>query len=172
MNSGKKKYQFLLLDAGPIIKLFELDIWDEFIERCDVTVSRTIAEQSVFYEVDDFKEYFDDLKVYEEKGLIQIIDVNLSEVQDFIKSLCGRYKIDPGEDEALTYLVNSSDHWEVCSTDAAVFSVLGFLGRPEQGIPLEEVLSEIGLSRVLGWKYRKKFREKYTKLGEIDSIQR
>ena len=36
-----KKFKFLLLDAGPIIKLFELGIWDEFISRCDITVTRT-----------------------------------------------------------------------------------------------------------------------------------
>ena len=41
-----KKYQFLLLDAGPIIKLFELGIWGVFIKRCDVTVSQTVADQA------------------------------------------------------------------------------------------------------------------------------
>jgi hypothetical protein len=52
-----------------------------------------------------------------------------------------------------------------------VFSVPGFLGKDEQGISLEEVLSEIGLGRALGWQFSKRFREKYTKLGQIDSIQ-
>lgn len=41
-----KKFSFLLLDTGPIIKLFELGIWDDFIKRCDVTISRTVAEQA------------------------------------------------------------------------------------------------------------------------------
>ena len=41
-----KKFRFLLLDAGPIIKLFELAVWDEFISRCDVTVCRTVAEEA------------------------------------------------------------------------------------------------------------------------------
>ena len=38
-----KKSPFLLLDAGPIIKLFELGIWEVFIGRCDVTFSKTVA---------------------------------------------------------------------------------------------------------------------------------
>ena len=43
-----KKFQFLLLDAGPIIKLFELGIWDDFIKRCDVTISQTVANEAKY----------------------------------------------------------------------------------------------------------------------------
>jgi hypothetical protein len=171
-NSGKKKYQFLLLDAGPIIKLFELSIWEEFIKRCDVTIARTVAEQPVFYGPDDAKEYIDfGLKSYEEKGLIRIIEVQTSVIIELIKPLRGHYDIHAGEDETLAFLLGSAEPWKVCAADGAVFSVLGFLGKAGQGISLEEVLSEIGLGRALGWKFSKKFREKYTKLGEIDAIQ-
>jgi hypothetical protein len=48
---------------------------------------------------------------------------------------------------------------------------LGLLARTEQGISLEEVLIQIGLSRQLEWKYTKKFREKYMQMGKIDSAQ-
>ena len=54
---------------------------------------------------------------------------------------------------------------------AFVFRVLGLLGRAEKGISLEEILIQIGLSRVLKKQYTKRFREKYTNLGQIDSIQ-
>jgi hypothetical protein len=51
-----KKFQFLLLDAGPIIKLFELGLWDKFIEKCDVTIPRTIVEdETVFFGAEDTK---------------------------------------------------------------------------------------------------------------------
>ena len=60
----------------------------------------------------------------------------------------------------------------MCSADGAVYSVLGFLGQGDQGISLEEILKDIGLSQSkLEWKYRKKFREKYTLIGQADSIQ-
>lgn len=36
MISRMKKFQFLLLDAGPIKKLFELGLWDKFIESCEL----------------------------------------------------------------------------------------------------------------------------------------
>jgi hypothetical protein len=41
-----KKFRFLLLDAGPIIKLFELGIWDRFIGKCEVTISRIVADEA------------------------------------------------------------------------------------------------------------------------------
>lgn len=173
MSSGTKKFQFLLLDAGPIIKLFELNIWNEFIKRCDVTITRTVAEQSAFYGPDDAKEFIDfGLKSYEEKDLIKIIDLQPTVVRDFIKSLGQRYILHPGDDETLAFLINSAEPWKVCTADQAIFNVLGFLGKAEQGISLEEVLSEIGLGRALGWQFSKRFRERYTKLGQIDAIQR
>jgi len=89
-----------------------------------------------------------------------------------IKPLRGHYDIHAGEDETLAFLLNSAETWKVCAADKAVFRVLGFLDMAEQGVSLEEVLSDIGLGRALDWKFSKRFREKYTKLGEIDAIQR
>jgi hypothetical protein len=68
-------------------------------------------------------------------------------------------------------LFNSPEDWRVCSADHAVFRVLGMFAKVKQGISLEEVLQKIGLSRKLEWKYTKKFREKYTSMGQVDSIQ-
>lgn len=174
--SRMKKFRFLLLDAGPIIKLFELDIWDEFIKRCDVTISRTVAEEEVvFAGKGEDKEYIDfGLKPWEEKDLIKIIEVEPPKIKAFYEksNLQGKYTIDHGEEETLAFLHRHSEDWKVCSADGAVYSVLGFLGRGEQGISLEEILKEIGLSQgILEWKYRKKFREKYTLIGQADSIQ-
>ena len=172
-----KKFPFLLLDAGPIIKLFELSIWDKFIERCDVNISRTVAENEVVFASKEYdKEYIDfGLKPWEEKGLIKIIEAELSDVKVFYEkhNLKGKYRIDPGEEEALAFLYKCSKDWKLCSADGPVFSVLGFLGRSEQGISLEEILDKIGLSQSsLERRYTKKFREKYTQLGQTDFVQR
>ncbi len=171
-----KKFQFLLLDTGPIIKLFELGIWDSFINKCDITVSRTVAEEEVvFANKEEGKEYIEfGLKPWEEKDLIKIIDVKPSEIRDFYQEahLQGRYKIDPGEEESLAFLHRQSEDWKVCSADGAVYSVLGFLGRGHQGISLEEILNEIGLSQSkLEGRYTKRFRARWTRVGGIDSIQ-
>ncbi len=171
--SRMKKLQFLLLDAGPIIKLFELGIWEQFIKACDVTITRTVAENEVvFASKGDDKEYID-LMPYEKQGLIKIVDVEPFAVKNFYDKFDLPYQdiIDPGENETLAFLCASSENWRVCAADHAVFRVLGLLDKSVQGISLEEALQDIGLSRQLERQYTKKFREKYTHLGQLDSIQ-
>jgi hypothetical protein len=166
-----KKFPFLLLDAGPIIKLFELGIWEEFIKKCDVTVSRIVANQAK-YASQEFEDICIDLERYEEQSRINILDVGPSVVKSFHDRFDTVYKaiVHDGEKETLAILCNSSENWLVCAADKAVFRILGLFGKANQGISLEEALKEIGLSRELEWKYTKRFREKYTRLGRIDSV--
>ncbi len=168
-----KKFQFLLLDAGPIIKLFELGIWDRFIKECDVTISRTVAEDEVvFASGKESKEYID-LTSYEKQDSIRIVDVSLQEVKKFHDGFDLQYKADihAGEKETLAFLCQSKQHWMVCAADGAVFRVLGLLGKADCGISLEEILNQIGLSRQLEFQYTKKFREKHTHIGQADALQ-
>jgi len=167
-----KRFQFLLLDAGPIIKLFELGVWDAFIKNCDVTVCRIVANEAKWAS-QEFEDIRIDLDSYEKQDLINIEDVDLSLVKNFYDRLNRRYKdsVHDGEKETLAFLFHASEDWIVCSSDGAVFRVLGLLGRAEKGISLEEILIQIGLSRELKKQYTKKFREKYTNIGQIDSIQ-
>ena len=159
-----------MLDAGPIIKLFELNLWEQFIEMCDVAISRIVVDQAK-YASQEFEDICVDLEPYEKQ--IRIFDSELSEVKTFYDKFNLRYKSDihPGEKETLAFLCNSSENWLVCSADSAVFRVLGLMGRINQGISLEEILSKVGLSRNLEWKYTKKFREKWTHKGQLDFIQ-
>jgi hypothetical protein len=170
-----KRFQFLLLDAGPIIKLFELGLWEEFIHKCDVTVTRTVAEDEVVFAAEGYEQEFIDfgLKSYEEKGLVKVVDLELSVVNDFYNRFNAGYKqiIHPGEKETLALLCNSDENWAVCAADGAVFQVLGLLGKGDHGVSLEEVLCSIGLSRNLEWRFTKRFREKNTAKGKIDAIQ-
>lgn len=167
-----KKFPFLLLDAGPIIKLWSLGIWDEFLKYSDVTISRIIAEDQALYTEDGCQHI--DLAPYEEKRLIKLIDVELTVVQTFHSRFDLQYKeiIHAGEKETLAFLSTHSEPYLLCAADRAVFRVLGLLGKGERGIFLEEILDKIGRSqKSLEWKYTKKFREKYTRMGEEDSIQ-
>jgi len=167
------KFQFLLLDAGPIIKLFEMGIWEAFIEKCDVTISQTVANEAK-YASQDYEDICIDLEPYKEQKHIKVVDLEPSEVKTFYEKFNLQYKaiIHPGEKEILAFLINSSEDWKLCAADGAVFRVLGFSRRADQGISLEEILEETGLSQSeLEWQYTKKFRDKYTKMGQIDSIQ-
>ena len=166
-----KRFPFLLIDAGPIIKLFSLGIWDDFIKYCNVSISRIIADDQALY-TEDGKKHID-LNPYEERELIKIIDVEPSVVKTFYDKFDLLYQADihDGEKETLAFLYDSSENWRVCAADGAVFRVLGLLGKAEQRISQEEILEQIGLSRKLEWHYTKEFREKYTRRGQIYSIQ-
>jgi hypothetical protein len=169
-----KKLQFLLLDAGPIIKLFELGIWETFIEKYEVTITRTVVEQCIYTNQSEGLEYIDfPFEQAAEKGLIKIVDVLPSEVKSFDDKfkITPKYLMHPGEDETLTYFLKSTEEYAVCAADKVVFIILGLLGRGEQGISLEELLNAIGLGRSIEWRFTKKFREKYTAVGQIDAAQ-
>jgi hypothetical protein len=169
-----RKFQFLLLDAGPIIKLFELGIWDKFIKRYDVTIARTVVEQSIYKgeaESPDFIEYsFEEVA---EQGLFRIIEVAPSRVKEFIDKfdISSKYAFDAGEDETLAYWFFEGKEHQVCSSDQAVFNILGYLGKGELGLSLQEALERMGYSPNLEWKYTRRFRDKYTKMGQIDAVQ-
>ena len=168
-----KKFQFLLLDAGPIIKLFELGIWDAFIERCDVTISQTVANEAK-YATQGYGDICIDLERYKEQELVTIIDLEASKVKAFYDKFNLQYKtiIHSGEKETLAFLFDSSEGWKLCSAEQAVFRVLGLLGKGDQGISLEEILEQIGRSQSkLEKKYTKKFREKWTHKGKVDFVQ-
>lgn len=163
-----KKFQFLLLDAGPIIKLFELGIWDDFLKRCDISISQTVVNEAER----NIRKILG-LDVNLNSYTVETFDLEPSAYKVFHDKFDLEYKaiIHPGENETLAFLYSSSQNWTVCSADGAVFRALGRLGKVEQGISLEELLQTIGLLQELEWQYTKKFREKYTRLGQIDFIQ-
>ena len=167
-----KKFRFLLLDAGPIIKLFELGIWDTFIRKCDVTITRTVANEAK-YASQDFEDICIDLDSYEGQALINIEEISVLQAKSFLDRFRPTYReqIHDGEKETLAFLCDSPKNWLVCAADKVVFRVLGLLGRGDQGISLEEVLKEIGHSRSLEPQYAKKYRERWTHKGQVDFIQ-
>jgi hypothetical protein len=156
-----KRFQFLLLDAGPIIKLFELGLWGKFIEQCDIVITRTVIEEAVHIGQCDFLNYIDfPFEEADKQGLIKIVDMPFSAVQSFLRdSTIGmKYAIDPGEAETLAFLSNSPENFILCTADGSVFSALGILDKGESGISLEELLKKSGLStsHKLEWRFSNK----------------
>ena len=167
-----KKFRFLLLDAGPIIKLFELGVWDQFTARCEVTVCRTVVAEAKWAS-QEFTDIRIDLDSDECNARIRVQDVELATAKEFHNRFDPSYRtiIHDGEKETLAFLCHSPEEWLVCSADSGVFRTLGALGRANQGISLEEILTQLGLGRSVEWKYSKRFRLKYTCLGQEDAIQ-
>jgi hypothetical protein len=179
-----KKFPLLLLDTGPIIKLFELNLWNKLLQACDVTVSRTVIPE-LKWASQELEDVRIDIELYEGKGL-RIIDHGTAAVASFYAKLSPLYKnlIEPddGEVATLEYLLSSSEKWILCTADGPVFRLMGSLGCGEQGISLQELTDKVGLQIVINWakvsprnadwwKFTKKFREVYTQKGRIDAAQ-
>lgn len=166
-----KKLQFLLLDAGPIIELFKLGLWEKFIENCDVTISRIVVDECI-YSDQNYNYITFPFEQAAQNNLIKIIEVEPSKAKPFIDKLNTlRYDIHSGEQEMLSFFLDSSEDYQVCSADKAVFRFLGFIKKGDCGISLEEALKQIGLARHLERQFTEGYRKYFTQIGETDSIQ-
>lgn len=144
-------------------------------DQCDVHLSRIVAEDEVLFQPGDEGEYGEDIDLTPDinSGMVHVFDVTVTDLKSFREEFDLLYSgdLDDGEAESLAYMMKQGDDFLISSGDAIVYRVLGNLGRSHQGISLEEILRKIGLDHKLDWQYSQKFREKYTKVGEIDMIQ-
>jgi hypothetical protein len=157
------KFRLLLLDANVVIYLCELGLWEQFIVRCEVTLTKTVADEVCSY----------DLRPDIESGKIRCVEASLKSIEAFKQQFGPTYldRMDPGEAESLAYLMESREPWLLSSGDEIVYKTLGRLNRAEQGISLEEILHKNGLSRSsLDVQYTKQFRLNVTRKGQIDNI--
>ena len=77
------KFRLLLLDANVVIYLHELKLWDRFLDECEVILSRTVMEREVLFFEDNAGQTPIDLAPSEQAGRIKVIDVPVSEIQEF-----------------------------------------------------------------------------------------
>ena len=168
-----KKLRFLLLDASVVFQLFELGLWDQLIEHCDIILSRIVAEKEVKYFHGEEADEQIDLTPYVKARRITIVDVDASDVKRFRDQFDPVYleKLDPGETESLAYLCMSDDPCLLSSSDGIVYRVLAHLNLAEQGISLEEILEKVGLQRALPDQFRRSFQAHWTKRGREEAVR-
>jgi len=163
-----KKLKLLLFDANVVIELFRQGIWDKVVERCEIRLSRTVAEEEVkYWEEETGRQHRIDLGTYIEAGNVKIFDVSFSEIQSYRERFGSMYfeKLDPGETESLVYLEKHQDLAKICSADKIVYRILGNYRLSDNGISLEEILDYIGLSRSLSHEFGKEYRLRWSRKG-------
>ncbi len=168
------KLKLLILDANEVIQLFESGLWQSVLARCEIHLSRIVAEDEVKYYHGTRADQLIDISQDIEAGSVQVFDLTPSELEQFREQFDSLYleRLDPGEAESLAHMARSREEFLISSGDAIVYKVLGNLNRGHQGISLEEVLQKTGLSQSkLPRQYTKQFRERYPREGEQDSIR-
>ncbi|MFO7956462.1 MAG: hypothetical protein R6X33_05140 [Candidatus Brocadiia bacterium] len=170
----KRRFSLLLLDANVVIELFRQGIWETLIDRCDVSLSRTVAEvEAQFYEDEEGGRHYFDVTHYARQGRISVFDATVSGVGAFRERFDSSYveRMDPGETESLVYLLDNKQDAVICSADAIVYRILGNMRLSRLGISLEEVLEKIGLGRALPSQFTKESRERWTQRGFEESMR-
>jgi hypothetical protein len=171
------KLKLLILDAGVVIKLHEWKLWEQVIAKCDVHLSSIVAGcESKYHRVDGDDWDMDiDLSQAIKDGKITVFEVPLADILAFKNRFDASYfcDLDNGEAESLAYLTSQPKlDFKISSGDAIVYKVLGNLNIGDQGIALEEILQQIGLSRRINeFQYTRAFRDQMTKVGSTDRIQ-
>lgn len=145
-----KKPLVCLLDAGPVIRLHELGLWDSVVERAELVVPGIIARREAhFWTAPDGPRRID-LASGESRDAIRIIDVNaahLVETQALFDASI-RDSVDPGELEALTLLRTwDGPRPRFCTADRLATIALCLLGFADAAFSLEKLLELVGLGR-------------------------
>lgn len=169
-----KKFSLLLLDANVVIEIFRQGLWDQVAARCDIRLSRTVLDESQFYDDDQGERHYIDLASHISAERITIFDLTPSQLRGFLAQFSPVYleKLDPGEAESLAYLLDQPDDCMICSADKIVYRVLGCLSRSEQGVALEEVLGQLGLSRKLEREFTRAYKDQWTSKGFQEGLTR
>jgi hypothetical protein len=162
-----KKFKLLLLDANVAIEISRQGLWDQMVARCDIHLAQTVLDEAQFYDDEQGDRHYIDLLPYLSAKAIAVFDLTPSQMDGFRAQFDPVYfeKLDPGETESLAYLLDESEECRICSADKIIYRVLGCLGRPDQGVSLDEVLGQIGLGRKLEREFTKVYREEWTKKG-------
>ena len=173
MSPNLSKSQLVILDAGVIIEAFRSNSWPALIAKYSVTVSRTVMGEVLFYRDAAGQRVPIDLTPYEGNQSISVIDVPASEAAAFLKEFDPTYveRLDAGELTSLVFLLKKMGaESRICSADSIVYRVLGKLRRSDQGISLEELLTGAGCPKTLEERFRKTFRERWSREGFSDSF--
>jgi hypothetical protein len=162
-----KKFRLLLLDANVVIEISRHGLWDKIVAACEIHLARTVVEEAQFFHDANGDRREIDLGPFVNAKTITIFDLTPSDLAAFRAKFDPVYfeKLDPGETESLGYLLRQSDECKMCSAEKIVYRVLGNLGRPEQGVSLEEVLNQVGLGRKLQRQFTRACREEWTQKG-------
>jgi len=175
-STSKLRSRLLLIDTCTILEAYVLHVWHPLVTECRIAVPETVVEETI-QEGRHYDEFDVDIEDQIAAGQIEVPSVDASELL-VVRSVCGPMfagDIDPGELECLACLLKDNEGMSlVCSSDRVVFRFLGWVGQPERGISLEEVLESVGVRTTaqLAWRLTKAFRERYSNQGSQEALQK
>lgn len=143
----------VLLDAVIVIHLHELGVWDDFIEKYDVTLPETVVREAAYHSLDELTGNRSgiDLSSHVEQGRITVLSAVPDELAYVGAKLPSWLIIDPGETEAIALLSTEADLEDCafCTADQAAVKAAVMIGISERCESLELLLSRVGMTKSL-----------------------
>lgn len=146
------KPRFCLLDAGPIIELHRLGVWDQVVDRAELAIPSVVVGREVeFWDSGEGVGKPIDLGRFIESGAVEVMEADAQLLQETL-SLFDPALVDSvhlGELEALSLLKT----WQgdimpsFCTGDRLATVALCLLGFSQLAISLGAFLNQVGLSR-------------------------
>jgi hypothetical protein len=154
----RRKQRFFLLDAGPVIALHSLGLWNEVTRRCELVVPRVIAvAETLFWKSETGERVPIHIVADAAAGRLELLDTEPADLRDTLLRFdrATQESVDPGELHAPTQLRLwvGEDKPRFCSSDRMDVICLCLLGLSDLAISLEELLIDIGLGRGVEWKH-------------------
>lgn len=165
--------RIVLLDADVIIDLHRLDLWKQVIKRNKIIIPSSVLRlEALFFKDESGLKHSINL-VQEVDKTIKEVSVSVSEIQDFKQKFEQFIKeeLDLGETEALKILSDRDDCY-FCTCDKAAIRVIAILGKKEQGISFESLVTSSGFTKKLDKKHMEiKFKQLLDE-GSLLRVQR
>ncbi len=143
----EKALKLWILDADVIIDLLSLNVFETLISHCEMHLSTTVIGEVKYFkrghekiQINFRKEYVDTGKVQEQEPSA----LDLKKVTDKLPELY-RKGIGDGELESLAVLYENRE-LTFCSMDGLAIKSLPFLDLSENGISVEKLLKESGVT--------------------------
>jgi hypothetical protein len=172
---SKSKPRCLILDAGPVIGLHELGLWDTFVGRYDVVLPQLVVDNEALFHSRDTDSGFSqpiDLAADVMAGRVAVASASLSSLSRVASRFTDAIELHDGELEALALLTlddGYADH-VFCSADGAAIEGACMLGLTDRCESLETLLAAAGLSRSVEWRFGRGFMEQHKREGGTRAI--
>lgn len=132
--------KLLLLDADVIIDLHTLGLFDRIIKGYEIHVTKTVLSEASYFKSGGTKTKID---IHDRVTIVENVAVeHLQTVRNEAKE--ARLGIDPGELEAIAYLIQEKEGLTFCTCDQAAIKLLAFMDIDERAVSIEKTIRATG----------------------------
>jgi hypothetical protein len=132
--------KLLLLDADVVIDLHTLGLFDRIISGYEIYVTRTVLSEASY-----FKSVGSTTKINIRDYVTVVENVALEHLQTVRnEAKQARPGIDPGELEAMAYLIQGDEELIFCTCDQTAIKLLSFMNLEGRSVSAEKILRNNG----------------------------